>query len=56
MLLMFIVSVGSLAWMMILAVVMGVEKNAPGGRRLSGPLGLALLTSAVVYIVFKVGA
>jgi len=56
MLLMFIVSVGSLAWMMILAVVMGVEKNAPWGRRLSAPLGVALLTSAVVYIVFKVGA
>jgi hypothetical protein len=47
MLLMFIVGVGSLLWMLILAIVMGVEKNAPWGRRLSAPLGIVLLLSAV---------
>jgi len=52
MLLMFIVGVGSLIWMMILAVVMGVEKNAPWGRRLSAPLGVALLVSGAAHFVF----
>jgi predicted metal-binding membrane protein len=48
MLLMFIVSTGSLLWMLVLAVVMGLEKNAPWGRRLSTPLGAVLLLSAGV--------
>ena len=52
MLLMFIVGVGSLVWMMILAVVMGVEKNAPWGRRLSAPLGVVLLVSGVAHFFF----
>ena len=52
MLLMFVVGVGSLIWMMILAVVMGVEKNAPWGRRLSTPLGIALLVSGAAHFVF----
>jgi predicted metal-binding membrane protein len=39
MLLMFAVGVGNLLWMLALAVVMGVEKNLPWGRRLSAPLG-----------------
>ena len=51
MLLMFVVGIGSLIWMMILAVVMGVEKNAPWGRRLSTPLGVALLVSGAVLFV-----
>src|SRR5262249_13928240 len=52
MLLMFITSVGSLLWMLVLAVLMGVEKNAPWGRRLSMPLGIALLGCAVALLVF----
>lgn len=52
MLLMFIVGVGSLVWMMILAVVMGVEKNVPWGRQLSAPLGVALLVSGLAYLLF----
>lgn len=52
MLLMFIMGVGSLVWMMILAVVMGVEKNFPWGRRLSAPLGVFLLASGSVVLVF----
>ncbi len=43
MLLMFAVSMGSIGWMLILACVMGVEKNMPWGRKLSVPLGIVLL-------------
>jgi predicted metal-binding membrane protein len=43
MLLMFAVGAGSLAWMLVLAVVMALEKNLPWGRRLSVPVGVALL-------------
>jgi predicted metal-binding membrane protein len=43
MLLMFAVGVGNLGWMLGLAVVMGVEKNLPWGRRLSLPLAIGLL-------------
>ena len=52
MLLMFIVGTGSLVWMMILAVVMGVEKNFSWGRRLSAPLGIALLASGAALLIF----
>ena len=47
MLLMFAVGIGSLAWMLALAVVMAVEKNVSWGRRLSMPLGVLLIGSAV---------
>lgn len=43
MLLMFAVSTASLAWMLVLALVMAVEKNVPWGRRASAPLGVVLL-------------
>ena len=43
MLLMFAVGAGSLAWMLVLALAMAIEKNAPWGRRLSAPVGIALL-------------
>ena len=43
MLLMFAVGVGNIAWMLALGALMAVEKNLPWGRKLSGPLGLALL-------------
>jgi predicted metal-binding membrane protein len=43
MLLMFAVGVGNVAWMLVLGAVMAVEKNLPWGRKLSGPLGVALL-------------
>lgn len=48
MLLMFIVGMGSLGWMLLLAVVMALEKNLPWGRRLSTPLGVALLAGAAL--------
>lgn len=50
MLLMFAVGAGSLGWMLVLAVVMAVEKNLPWGRRLSAPLGVALLAWAAVLV------
>lgn len=43
MLLMFLVGAGSLGWMLLLAALMVAEKNFAWGRRLSAPLGLALL-------------
>jgi predicted metal-binding membrane protein len=50
MLLMFAVGVGSLIWMMVLAAVMAVEKNVRWGRRLSAPLGVALIGWGVVLL------
>jgi predicted metal-binding membrane protein len=46
MLLMFVVGTGSVGWMLVLALVMAAEKNLPAGRRLSAPLGVALLAWA----------
>ena len=43
MLLMFVVGVGSLGWMFVLAVVMATEKNVSWGRKMSAPLGAVLL-------------
>lgn len=51
MLLMFVVGVGSLVWMMVLALVMAIEKNMPWGRRLSMPLGILLVGWGVVLMV-----
>jgi len=48
MLLMFAVGTGSLGWMLLLAIGMAIEKNVSWGRRLSTPLGLALLAWACV--------
>jgi predicted metal-binding membrane protein len=46
--LMFAVGAGSLGWMLGLGAAMAIEKNLPGGRRLSAPLGVALLLWAVL--------
>ena len=43
MLLMFGVGVGNVAWMLGLGAVMVVEKNLSWGRKLSAPIGVALL-------------
>lgn len=50
MLLMFAVGTGSLGWMLVLAAVMAIEKNVSWGRRLSTPLGIALLSWAAVLV------
>jgi predicted metal-binding membrane protein len=51
MLLMFIVGVGSLGWMFILAAVMAIEKNVSWGRRISTPLGIVLIFWGLILLV-----
>jgi predicted metal-binding membrane protein len=51
MLVLFAVGLGNLAWMLVLAAVMAFEKNHPLGRRLSAPLGAALLVWGTVLVV-----
>ena len=52
MLIMFVVGTGNVGWMLALALVMAVEKNLASGRRLSAPVGVALLawSGAVVAL------
>ncbi len=50
MLLMFGLGLGSLLWMLGLGAVMAIEKNAPWGRRIGRPLGLALVVAAVAAV------
>ena len=50
MLLMFVVGTGNIGWMLMLGAVMAIEKNSPWGRRLSQPLGFALVTSAALMV------
>ncbi|HYB54621.1 MAG TPA: DUF2182 domain-containing protein, partial [Alphaproteobacteria bacterium] len=56
MLLMFVVGTGSIGWMLALGAVMAVEKNMTWGRRLSAPLGAALLTTAAAILVHQLYA
>ncbi len=51
MLLMFVVGMGNLGWMLVLAAAMAAEKNLPVGRRLRTPLGVALLGWAALIAV-----
>jgi predicted metal-binding membrane protein len=48
MLLMFGTGVGSLAWMLLLTGVMVAEKTTRLGRRLSAPIGVGLLVTALI--------
>ena len=50
MLLMFVVGAGSLGWMLSLAALMAIEKNAVWGRQLTAPLGVALFGAAVLIV------
>lgn len=50
MLLMFVVSVGNLGWMLVLAAVMALEKNVPWGRRMSAPVGVVLVVCGSVML------
>ena len=43
MLLMFAIGVGNIGWMLAIGTVMAIEKNMPWGRKLSLPLGAALI-------------
>ena len=51
MLLMFAVGVGNVGWMLALGTVMAVEKNMPWGRKLSAPVGLALLGCGALILL-----
>ena len=51
MLLMFGMGVGNVGWMLALGAVMAVEKNLSWGRKLSTPLGVALLAWGAVIAV-----
>jgi predicted metal-binding membrane protein len=55
MMVMFAVGVGNVGWMLVLGALMAVEKNMPWGRRISGPLGVGLITAAVCVAVFAGG-
>jgi predicted metal-binding membrane protein len=56
MLLMFVVGTGSVGWMLAIGAAMAIEKNVAWGRRLSAPLGIALLLSSAAVLVVNVGA
>lgn len=51
MLLMFVVGTANLAWMLILAAIMAVEKNVSFGRALGRPLGAALVALGIASLV-----
>ena len=51
MFLMFAVGTGNVGWMLALGAVMAVEKNMRWGRRLSAPLGIALLAWGALIIL-----
>jgi predicted metal-binding membrane protein len=51
MLLMFIVGLGSVGWMFVLALIMAIEKNVSWGRRISTPLGIVLVSWGVIVLV-----
>ncbi len=53
MLLMFVVGAGNLGWMLLLAALMAVEKNLAWGRRISAPLGWALLVAAAALVLLR---
>jgi hypothetical protein len=46
-----VAATASLAWMAVLGVVMGTEKNAPWGRRIGKPVGAACLAAGVWLLV-----
>ncbi len=48
---MFAVGTGSVGWMLALGAVMAIEKNLPWGRRLSAPLGAALILWGGLIII-----
>jgi predicted metal-binding membrane protein len=51
MLLMFVTGLGNIAWMFLLAAVMAVEKNVSWGKRVSAPLGVALVVASILLAV-----
>jgi predicted metal-binding membrane protein len=54
MLLMFAVGVGNVGWMLALGALMALEKNMPWGRKLSAPVGVALLGCGAVVLLSNI--
>lgn len=52
MLLMFIVGLGSVGWMFVLALIMAIEKNVSWGRRISTPLGVVLVSWGIILLIY----
>lgn len=50
MLVSFAVGMGNLGWMLLLGLAMAAEKNLAWGRRLSAPLGVALIGAGAVLV------
>jgi predicted metal-binding membrane protein len=50
MLLMFVVGMGNLGWMLVLAAIMAAEKNLSWGRRLRAPLGIGLFIWGCIIV------
>jgi predicted metal-binding membrane protein len=48
MLLRFGVGIGNIGWMLALGAIMAIEKNMPWGKKISAPVGFALLGSGAV--------
>lgn len=53
MLLMFAAGTAHLLWMFLLALLMGVEKNWQGGKRMSRPTGVGLLVLGVGLAIWR---
>ena len=51
---MFVVGMGSLGWMLVLAAAMAAEKNLRWGKRLRTPLGLGLIAWAGILVAANV--
>lgn len=51
MLVMFAIGAGNLGWMLALGALMGFERTVHGGRRLTRPLGVALVAAAVANLI-----
>ena len=54
MLVMFVVGMGNLGWMLVLAALMAAEKNLPSGRRFAAPVGVALIAWSGALITANV--
>jgi predicted metal-binding membrane protein len=50
MLLMFLVGTGNVGWMLAVGAVMAIEKNVAWGKRMSAPLGIALLVASAAIL------
>jgi predicted metal-binding membrane protein len=53
MLLMFAFSAAHLLWMLVLGALMAIEKNARWGRRMSAPVGVALIATGLALVAYR---